>query len=320
VVAQAIATGNRGRKLFRRAMASSPFWPKTPRYDSEDSEAVFRRVASDVGCADAADQVACLKRADVQALGASALAITASRQYAASSFTWGPVVDDAFLARPLSEVVRSGGPLNAPSVLASYNLHEGENFVPPGFRGAGTSSSSSSEGFNASAASFHLWLQGFLPDLTPTDLARAKALYPPAGAAEGIAYNTTYVRAGLLYRDLVLACPALWLSKTARKGWLIEYTISPAEHASDTIYWNQINAVQKADPLTYQAYAGAMASFVQTGDPNEHKVTDASVPGLPGVEKGMQFLVTARGLGQGSIARLEKRCAFWMEVSGRVPV
>jgi len=63
-----------------------------------------------------------------------------------------------------------------------------------------------------------------------------------------------------------------------------------------------------------------MASFVQTGDPNAHKLTNASVPGVPHVEKGEQFLVTASGLKQGLIQQLQERCAFWLDVSKRVPI
>lgn len=67
-----------------------------------------------------------------------------------------------------------------------------------------------------------------------------RALYPLSGPAETFpAYNTTYERAGLIYRDSVLACPALWTSKAASgSGWMGEYTISPARHGSDTIYVN----------------------------------------------------------------------------------
>jgi hypothetical protein len=37
-----------------------------------------------------------------------------------------------------------------------------------------------------------------------------KKLYPVNGTAETLpTYNTTFVRAGLIYRDVVLACPAL---------------------------------------------------------------------------------------------------------------
>ncbi|KAF3040267.1 hypothetical protein E8E12_004376 [Didymella heteroderae] len=315
VVAQTIATGNKGKKLFKKAMSSSPFWPKTYRYDSPENEAIYQQVLADVGCAKSTDEIACLKSADLQALRDSALRLSTSLQYTTSSFVFGPTIDNTFLSKPLSAVLK-GGKLNAPTVLASYNLHEGENFIPPGFQNAATAS----DGFNASVASFDTWLAGFLPDLRDKDTARARTLYPVSGSAEELSYNTTYVRAGLLYRDLVLACPAYWLSDKADKGWLIEYTIAPAKHASDTIYWNQVNAVQKSDPLTYEGYAGAMASFVQTGDPNAHKLTNASVPGVPGVEKGKQFVVAASGLKQGAIKQLEERCSFWLDVSKRVPI
>jgi hypothetical protein len=63
-----------------------------------------------------------------------------------------------------------------------------------------------------------------------------------------------------------------------------------------------------------------MASFIQTGDPNLHKVTNSSIPGIPNVEEGKQFLVTASGLRQGGINALEERCKYWAGVSQRVPV
>lgn len=63
-----------------------------------------------------------------------------------------------------------------------------------------------------------------------------------------------------------------------------------------------------------------MASFVQTGDPNAHKVTNASAPGVPNMGKGKQFLVTADGLKQGGIKQLEERCMFWLDVSKRIPI
>ncbi|KAF2823534.1 alpha/beta-hydrolase [Ophiobolus disseminans] len=323
VVAQTIATGNRGKKLFKKAMSSSPFWPKTPRYDAPESEDIYRQTLKDVGCSNSTDEIACLKAADIQLLRDSALRLSTSLQYTTSAFTFGPVIDDTFLTAPLSTVIKNGS-LNADLVLTSYNLHEGENFIPPGFSSATTSPTdgfnSSLASFNSSLASFDSWLTGYLPALTPSDIAAIKALYPPSGTAEEITYNTTYVRAGLLYRDLVLACPAYWLARSAKKGWLIEYTISPAKHASDVQYWNTIGAIQRTDALTYRGYAGAMGSFVQAGDPNVNKVTDGSVVGVPEIGSGTQFLVTSGGLKQGRIDMLEKRCAFWLSVAERVPI
>ncbi|CAI6335714.1 unnamed protein product [Periconia digitata] len=219
VVAQTIAAaagaGEGGKKLFSKAMTSSPFWPKTYRYDSPENEALYEAVVAGVDCkrAEGKDEIACLKSVDVQ-----------------RTFTWGPVIDDGFLTKPLSEVV-SSGEVDAELIMTSYNLHEGENFVPPGFL-----SVDGEAGFNSSVASFDSWLAGYLPGFSPEELEQVKQQYSIDGTAEGISWNTTYERAGLIYRDLVLACPAYWLSSKAREGWLVEYTISPAKHASDTIY------------------------------------------------------------------------------------
>lgn len=63
-----------------------------------------------------------------------------------------------------------------------------------------------------------------------------------------------------------------------------------------------------------------MASFVQTGDPNAHKLINASVPRVPRVDEGKQFLVTAQGIRQGGVSELERRCGFWLGVAGQLPV
>jgi hypothetical protein len=63
-------------------------------------------------------------------------------------------------------------------------------------------------------------------------------MYPTIGSSEEISsYNDTYTRAGLIYRDIVLACPTYWMARAAhRKSYVGEYSIPPAKHASDTIY------------------------------------------------------------------------------------
>lgn len=63
-----------------------------------------------------------------------------------------------------------------------------------------------------------------------------------------------------------------------------------------------------------------MASFVQTGDPNAHKVTNSSIVGVPDVKEGKQLVVSSVGINQGGIAMLEERCAFWLSVAGKVGI
>lgn len=115
-----------------------------------------------------------------------------------------------------------------------YNTHEGENFIPPGLASA---TDTGSPPFNASTASFDGWLAGYLPSFAPADLDAVRRLYPATGGStETIAsYNDSYTRAGLVYRDSVLACPAYWMAGAAPKGsYLGEYSIAPAKHSSDT--------------------------------------------------------------------------------------
>ncbi|KAJ6180167.1 hypothetical protein N7519_010628 [Penicillium mononematosum] len=235
VAAQVLANGRHGQpKLFSKALASSPFWPKTYKYNAPEAEEIYSQLASLTGCASrhAGKTLACLKSVDVQKIRDASLIIGASNTWTTSSYTWAPVIDGTFLVETLTDTVNRRS-LNTEFVWGMYNSHEGENFVP-----SGLDSPILLNGFNSSAASFHQWLSGFVPGLSGKQIGEVETLYPAEGSTETIdSYNTSYVRAGLVYRDVVLACPAYWISSAAtERGYLGEYTISPAKHASDTIY------------------------------------------------------------------------------------
>ena len=124
VVAQVIANGGKTNPpLFRKAVASSPFWPKTYRYDSPEAQAIYDTFANLSGCA-GPDSLACLKKADVQTLRTASLQIAASHTYNTSSYTWGPVIDSAFLNQTLSQATLNGR-VNIDFGLSMYNTHEG---------------------------------------------------------------------------------------------------------------------------------------------------------------------------------------------------
>jgi len=132
--------------------------------------------------------------------------------------------------------------VSLPSPLA-YTLSRrltsisGENFIPPGLAIA---NNTGTPPFNSSTVSFNTWLQGFLPSFSDRDIQRVETMYPAIGSSEEIpSYNDTYTRAGLIYRDIVLACPTYWMARAAhKKSYVGEYSIPPARHASDTIYVN----------------------------------------------------------------------------------
>jgi carboxylesterase type B len=239
VVAQVLANGRNGQpKLFSKALASSPFWPKTYDYDAPQAETIFTQLANLTDCTSETDKetLACLKSVDVQKIRDANLIISASNTWTTSSYTWAPVIDGTFLVETLTETLDRGG-VNTQLVWGMYNSHEGENFIPSGLKSA-----VDINGFNSSDASLHEWVTGFLPELSPKQIAQVESIYYPAvGSTETIeSYNTSYVRAGLIYRDVVLACPAYWIaSASSAEAYLGEYTISPATHGSDTIYVSQ---------------------------------------------------------------------------------
>ncbi|KAH9219016.1 putative carboxylesterase [Leptodontidium sp. 2 PMI_412] len=318
VIAQVLANGNSSPRLFSKAVASSPFWSKTYKYDSIESQTVYDTFANLSGCA-GPESLKCLKTADLQVLRTAALQIAGSNEFTTSSFTWGPVIDGKFLKKPLSELTKKGD-VDIDLGWGFYNTHEGENFIPPGLA---NEASSGTPPFNSSTASFDGWVKGFLPKFSDRNLRRLKEQYPAVGSTETISsYNTTYVRAGLIFRDVVLACPAYWMARGARKkSYVGEYTISPAKHASDTQFWNQVNAVQKTQSLIYNGFTGAFASFFQTGDPNTNKLTDSSQPGVPEIWKtGKEFVVNSDGFENLRVDVLAKRCAFWKDVAEFVPI
>ncbi|CAK7225478.1 hypothetical protein SCUCBS95973_005878 [Sporothrix curviconia] len=333
VVAQVVAAAARasGRSnsntLFHHAMANSPYWPKTHRYDSPASQEIYDDLAERVGCTPANDTLACLKAADVQTLRTASLAMTADRDATAtSSYVWAPVLDDSFLTHPLSSLVGKESSPVLSSAFATYNTHEGENLVPPWlFRKKDDASNGDDE------KEFHVWLARYLPDLAADDVAQIDKLYPSAGdivyqgdeAYAAYSAGSPFGRAGLVYRDVTLSCPAYWMTGLARSnasGWMAEYSIAPAKHAGDTYWWNTVNKAQTADPTHYRGYAGAIASFLATGDPNEHKLTAASVTSLPDRASGQAWTVTADGFSTRSLAQLEHRCSFWLSIAPRISV
>lgn len=92
--------------------------------------------------------------------------------------------------------------------------------------------------------------------------------------------------------------------------------------ATDHIQWDQVSAIQKTDPFIYEGFAGAFASFFATADPNAHKLTNASVAGVPKLlpQHGSEFVIESTGFADVPIPQLERRCAFWKSVAPLIPI
>jgi carboxylesterase type B len=126
VVAQVIAnSGRTSPPLFTRALASSPFWPKTYKYDAPEAQGIYNSLVNLTGCGGTGqDSLKCLKSVDVQTIREASLQISGSETYERSSYTWAPVIDGRFLTQTLSEATRKGE-VNIDVGWGMYNTHEG---------------------------------------------------------------------------------------------------------------------------------------------------------------------------------------------------
>jgi carboxylesterase type B len=182
------------------------------------------------GCASVprSQTISCLRKVDVQTIRDVSLAID-TLNVDTISHAWTPVIDGTFLRERLSTAIKNGK-INPEYAFAVYNRHEGENFVSSAL----TDLESNDGQFNATEQGFNLWVSKYLPGFSKSQIKKLKDLY------SGYGENGSYKRAADIYRDSVLACPALWsakmTSKTKKKGWLVEFSVSPGKHASDTQY------------------------------------------------------------------------------------
>lgn len=128
VVAQVIAHGGDTQpRLFRKALVSSPFWPKTYRYDAPEAQGIYDTLVNLTDC-EGGDSLRCLKTVDVQRIREAALNISGSDTYGRSSYTWAPVIDGKFLRKRLTEATRMGE-VNIDFGWGMYNTHEGTSFL-----------------------------------------------------------------------------------------------------------------------------------------------------------------------------------------------
>ncbi|RAO68243.1 uncharacterized protein BHQ10_004255 [Talaromyces amestolkiae] len=311
-VAQSLANGGRTEPpLFQRSLSLSPFWPKTYRYNAPEAQAIYDQFTRASNCSSSKDTLGCLKTASLETLMTAAYNVTYSDEYGPSSYTWAPVIDGHFLRTTLTKAIKNGD-INGDVHWGMYNTYEGENFIPPSLNNSDSGSSD---------AAFKLWLGDFLPGLSQHELQRLETVYPPSGSSENIeSYNSTYVRAELVYRDLVLACPAYWTASIAETGYLGEYTISPATHGSDVSWWDNPNVLQTEYPTIYHGFAGAYASLIQTGNPNTNKLTNSSEAAVPNIKTGKEWVIAMSGFTTAKIEQLKERCGFWMDVAANVPI
>jgi len=85
--------------------------------------------------------------------------------------------------------------------------------------------------------------------------------------------------------------------------------------------WDQVSSIQKQQPFIYDGFTGAFASFFQTGNPDAHKLTTASQPGVPeSWLTNKEFVIEGTGFANVDTSMLEARCSFWKSVADEIPI
>jgi hypothetical protein len=80
------------------------------------------------------------------------------------------------------------------------------------------------------------------------------------------------------------------------------------------------NSAQQSDLLHYRGFTGALASFIETGDPNMFKLTNTSIPGVPEVSSGSELVITPESFDTTEYSMLHERCNFWKTTATEVPI
>jgi hypothetical protein len=78
--------------------------------------------------------------------------------------------------------------------------------------------------------------------------------------------------------------------------------------------------VQQSDPLHYQGFTGAFASFFETGNPNTLKLTNSTIPGVPPFSSHQELVITPDSFDNTDYSMLERRCRFWKLMAAKVPM
>lgn len=297
VLAHTIANGGETHpRLFKNAIAASPFWPRVYEYDSDEAQSLYTRTLELTNCKD----LACLKKAPMKDLIDASVKIRFSKRYTTSTYSWAPVLDGDFLRESLSSALHAKH-INAHRIMSIFNHREGVYFTPE----------------KLTLAGFAKWFDDYLPRLSSETKTKALELYPAVHAD----YKTSHERAAMIYGDITVACPAYWAAKAANVGFVIEYTILPATHGSDTGYWSRPTKLQEEEKGLYTQFAGAFAGFVMGEDPNwfgEQEESGRVRSGWPRVENREVGVIRTDGAGISKVGGLEERCEFWREVDEEV--
>ncbi|PPQ63569.1 hypothetical protein CVT24_004866 [Panaeolus cyanescens] len=298
VLQHVIANGGRtSPPLFRAAITSSLYVPPQYKFNDPISEAIFNKFASLSGCSNAANTIACLKRADVNTLQNANEAV--NRLGFFGTFVFSPVVDGTFI-RDRPSAVLATGKFNGKMLLAVTNTFEGANFVDQS---------------TAPTVQVAEYAQNLFPEMTPAQAQAAAQQY--AGTGTNIAQAIGIMGEG------IFICPTYNLLKAFNgHAFKSEFAIPPANHGDDVAYYfPNGNTPKFANPAFNKAFPQSFLNFAMALNTNA-KFDPANItPFWPEFDGSNEMLFNKTVAGAPDIRVIEtddallSRCNFWESVS-----
>ncbi|KAJ5052012.1 uncharacterized protein L3040_001772 [Drepanopeziza brunnea f. sp. 'multigermtubi'] len=309
------AYGGRNDDLFVGAIFESPFVPTNPKV--LELEWQFDRYVNATGCAEASDQMACMRSKSTATLQAANRGYPYPGRITAPRFYWTPTIDGEFIQDFLSNMIESGKFSKVPAMVGD-DTNEGSSFA----------TNATSPG--AVAAFF----QDNYPKLNDTDTAAINAQYPlmpplPRRAAY-------YPSLSAAYGEAAFTCPGNHLSgsfsayTSPTNVWNYRYNVLQEDNVAvglgvphtfeSPAIWG-VGSTGSNDLLSsYTTYNKDIVpvvmhywiSFVRSLDPNMFRYEGAPEWGSWGNGSGQRLVLETKNTRMEDLPEDQvRRCEFW---------
>lgn len=239
--------GNRGPVPFQQAILQSPGWYPIPSDEQqEDTLQDFLGILN-VNTVDEARQLPSEKL-----IAANSFQVATTQLY--GTFTYGPVVDGAFVPKMPGLLLLEGGFDHNLKIMVGHNSDEGLLFTPP-------------SSLNSSA--FPHTIRKDFPAISPNVLRYiTDVLYPPVYNGS-YGYTNSVDRVALSISDVIFQCNTDYFNRAFDGDtYAYMFSIPPGFHGEDVSYTfydgNPSSVVNKTVALAMQDY---ITSFAETGKP-----------------------------------------------------
>ncbi|KAK1755534.1 Alpha/Beta hydrolase protein [Echria macrotheca] len=280
--------GTEGNSLFKRAIASSPYFPSQPKFDDDGPTGYYTEFARRAGClglnetsiSSSKSIFKCLEKADTITLQKANADTTYYGTYGLWPFI--PVTDGTLLREQPPKALLSRR-VNGQRVLTSNNANEGTLFVPQNI---------------TTQSAFEAFIRRTFPRAAETDITALLSAYSipaveyttsPKFDSNGLnppyATQVSHFAVGWqqasnnLYAEATFICPSHWLatafspssSSSPSSAWHYQFSVPDAFHALDLVPLQadpaNITVPSPFDGVFAHGMQSIWGRFITTGNP-----------------------------------------------------